>query len=369
MSNERSHLHLHSQEALGSAVRGYEVRDDTIEPPLYFISSDKPGVRWDGVPIRIITDVAPHTESHPAVRYLDKPLFANDNGIIRTLDNRLVNSEDCNPNFLLTLADRISAGDMPYPEEIRAEAAEHIRAVFLDRATPRMFYDDLREFTNVIFKDDDQPETYRITGELFFKSMTTRNILAFDVHDLLHHPLQLAAWPQQFEQISKAGYIAHALPKDHPDAKRLRKLTQLTWLASFEESLITTDGQLVSFGCLNWLSPSETPLDQKPDIRELSLEEQKIAYRWHYLDALKDMFRIGIANAKEFGDDLNWVERLGYGVDDKLRALIESDDPRPFEKLEYTDALSFVVRAPESPEELFANAMKLIEEEFGRAEG
>lgn len=369
MSNERSHIHTHSQEALGSFARRYEVPGDSIEPPLYFISGDKPGMRWDGVPIRIITDVAPHPEAHPASRYLDLPLFANDRGVIRPLENNLVNSEDCNPNFLLTLADRVSTGDMPYPEEIRADAVEHIRSVFLDGATPRMFHDDLLEHTNVIFKDDDRPETYRITGKLFFESMTTRNILAFDIHDLLHHPLQLAAWPEQFEQISKAGYIAHALPKEDEYASRLKKLTQLTWLASFEESLITTDGQLVSFGCLNWLSPSETPLDRKPDIRELSVEDQKIAYRWHYLDALKDMFRIGIANSEQFGEELNWVERLGYGVDDRLKAMIESDDPRPFENLEYEDALSFTVRTPESPEELFANAMKLIEEEFARAEG
>ena len=81
------------------------------------------------------------------------------------------------------------------------------------------------------------------------------------------------------------------------------------------------------------------------------------------------MFRIGIANSKQFGEELNWVERLGYAVDDRLKAMIESDDPRPFENLAYTDALAFEVRTPASPEELFANAMKLIEEEFARAEG
>ncbi|OJU88198.1 hypothetical protein BGO17_04485 [Candidatus Saccharibacteria bacterium 49-20] len=369
MSHEQLHIHTNPQETLGSSRRGYEVRGDSTEPTLYFISGDKPGMRWDGVPIRIITDVAPHPESHPASRYLDEPLFENNKGEIRSLGNRLVNADDCNPSFLLTLADRVSNGDMPYPEEISAEAVEHIRSVFLDGATPRMFHDDLLEYTNIIFKDDDQPETYRITGKLFFESMTTRNILAFDIHDLLHHPLQLAAWPDQFEEISKAGFIAHALPVENEHAKRLKKLTQLTWLASFEESLITTDGQLVSFGCLNWLSPSETPLDRMPDISQLSVEDQKIAYRWHYLDALKDMFRIGIANSKQFGEELNWVERLGYAVDDRLKAMIESDDPRPFENLAYTDALAFEVRTPASPEELFANAMKLIEEEFARAEG
>lgn len=367
--DERFPAPIEAREALDSFEGQYRERDALPEPQLYYISADKPGTRWDGAPIRIITDVAPHAETHPASHYLDQPLFINDNGLIRPHGNRLVNSEDCNPDFLLTFAGRISTGDIPYPDEICADAAEHIRSVFLDRATPRMFYDDLREHANVIFKDDAQPETYRITGELFFKSMTTRNILAFDIHDLLHHPLQLAAWPEQFEYISKAGYIAHALPKDDEHAKRLQKLTQLTWLASFEESLVETNGQLVSFGCLNWLSPSETPLDKKPNIRELSVDEQKIAYRWHYLDALKDMFRIGSTNSKQFGEELNWVEKLGYGTDDALRALIESDDPRPFENLDYNDALLFEVQAPKTPEELFRNAAQLIEEEFMRAQG
>lgn len=369
MSSKWSHEHSHSIEAPGSFGGGAEINRLPSEPPLYFISGDKPGMRWDGVPIRIITHVEPHVEAHPADRYFDQPIFTNENNIIRPHGNRLVNTDGCNPNFLLTLADRVSVGDMPYPEEICAPAVGYIRSVFLDGATPRMLSDSLREYTNVIFKDDDQPETYRITGELFFKSMTTRNILAFDIHDLVHHPLQLAAWPEQFEQISKAGHIAHALPKEDPHAKRLQKLTQLTWLASFEESLITTDEQLVSFGCLNWLSPSETPLDQKPDIRTLSVEEQKIAYRWHYLDAFKDMFRIGIANSKQFGEELNWIEKLGYNVDRKLETLIRSDNPRPFENLKYEDALSFEVRTPASPEELFENAQRLIKEEFTLAQG
>lgn len=337
------------------------------EPQIHYISGDKPGTRWDGVPIRIITDVAPHSEAYPSALHLDLPLFVLNGQSIEPTGNRLVNADGCNPDFLLTLADRIDKGDMPYPEEIREKVVESVRSVFLGGATPRMVHDRLSNFAEVIFKDDADPGTYRITGKLFFESMASKNILAFDIHDLLHHPLQLEAWPNQFQAIAGAGATAHALTNEFEPAKRLKKLTQLMWLASFEESLVTSDGQLVSFGCLNWLSPSETPLDAKPAISSLSIPEQKIAYRWHYLDALKDMFRIQDANSKQFGETLNWLERLGYGMDDKLRALVHSDDPRPFENLAYEDALTFTVTSPASPEELFENALQLIEEEFTNA--
>lgn len=337
------------------------------EPRIYYISGDKPGTRWDGAPIRIITEVTPHEQEHPSSLYLDQPLFVTENVTIQPAGNRLVNTEDCNPDFLLTLIDRVENGDMPYPKELGSNVIETVRMVLLGSATPRDFYDRLSKFTDVIFKDDASPAAFRATGKLFFESMANRKILAFDVHDLLHHPLQLQAWPQQFQAIAGAGAIAHSLPKDFASAKRLQKLTQLTWLASFEESLITTDDQLVSFGCLNWLSPSETPFDTKPNINTLSIPEQKIAYRWHYLDALKDMFRIQNANSQQFGETLNWLEKLGYGMDEELASLVNSDDPRPFENLSYEDALRFTVKTPSSPEALFENALQLIEEEFSGA--
>jgi len=132
MTNQLPHIPTHSPKVVGSFEAGPEANGAPTDPPLYYISADKPGTRWDGVPIRIITGVAPHAEAHPASRYLDQPLFANDGGVIRPLGNQLINSEDCSPNFLLALADRVSTGDMPYPEEIRADTVEYIRSVFLE---------------------------------------------------------------------------------------------------------------------------------------------------------------------------------------------------------------------------------------------
>jgi hypothetical protein len=80
------------------------------------------------------------------------------------------------------------------------------------------------------------------------------------------------------------------------------------------------------------------------------------------------MFRIQNANSIQFGEKLTWLEKLGYSMDDKLTALVNSDDPRPFEKLNYHDALSFDIHTPTSPEQLFANATTLIKEEFNYAQ-
>lgn len=370
MSNEIPSKYTSFQESISMFDEESRYRPPTdSEPSIYYISSDKPGLRWDGAPIRIITEITAHTREHPSSQYLDEPLFKYDQGDIYPSDNRLINSEDCNPVFLVNLVDRLADRDMPYPEEIRQDVIEGVRGVFLEGATPRMFYNNVSDHANLIFKDDVHPETYRATPELFFGSMANKNILAFDIHDLLHHPLQLATWPEQFQYVSKAAYIAQTLPKDFTYRERLQKLTELTWLATFEESLITTNDQLVSFGCLNWLAPSETPFDRVSDIRELSVEEQKIAYRWHYLDALKDMYRIQATNSKLLGKELEWLRKLGYNTDANFEALFLSDEPRPFENLDYYDALRFDIQTPESPEELFANAIQLIEEEFQNAQG
>jgi hypothetical protein len=329
-----------------------------------YISSKEPTLRWDGAPIFTITDIELHNDDHPAKRYLDQALFTQKEGVICSTNNPIINVDDGNPDFLLALADRLANGDIPYPEAIRLKAAASIRDVFLNNATPRMFYECINNYANVIFKDDAHPETYRLDPKLYFRSMAKRNILAFDIHDLLHHPLQLGAWPDQFQYIALAAHLASQLPEADAKAVRLRKATRLAWIACFEESLITIEDQLVSFGCLNWLAPSETPLNKKPNIRTLSVEEQKIGFRWHYIDALKEMYKIDIANSKLIGEKLNWVERLGYNVDQSLKQLIESDDSKPFENLGYYDVLKFNVQAPTSPEELFANAIDLIQKEL-----
>ena len=335
------------------------------EPIIHYISSDIPGKKWDGSPIRIITRVKPHEKKHPSSKYLSRPLFHYSDNTVQTAENPLINSEDCDPVFLLNLADRLAHNDMPYPAEIKDKVVRGIRAVFLEGATPQMFYNDLSQYVDLIFKDDEHPKTYRATAKLFFGTMAKKSILAFDIHDLLHHPLQLSAWPEQFQYISSAASKAHDMQGEHTE--RLKGLTRLVWLATFEESLVALDGQLVSFGCLNWLAPSETPFDKVEDIRLLPVPEQKIAYKWHYLDALKDMYRIQYRNSKSFGTKVEWLERLGYDADRWFIELVSSSDARPFENLDFYDADKFTIQAPPSPEKLFANAIKLIEEEFGAA--
>lgn len=256
---------------------------------------------------------------------------------------------------------------LPYPDELREGVINSIKDLFLRGATPRAFADNLSEFASFIFKDDGRPESYRATAELFFSNMANRKILAFDVHDLVHHPLQLSVWPGQFEFIARAAQLAHTQANTSATSQRLQKLTQLTWLASFEESLILQDEVLISFGCLNWLAPSETPLDNIPDITKLPIDQQRTAYRWHYLDALKDMYRIQFENSKQLGVELNWLERLGYGVDERFMQLCRSSHERPLENLAFSDATTFKIRAPSSPLELFDNSMQLIKDEFNDA--
>lgn len=345
-------------------IKNSQKKMDVHNPKMCFISSKEGIVRWDGKPIYTITGVEVHNHKHPASVYLDQPMFEQSKTGISSTRNPIINTDDCNPSFLLSLAERVLAGDIPFPEAIKTRAMGSIYEVFLNNATPRMLYENLKEYAEFLFKDDSNPDIYRIEPRLYFKSMSKRNILAFDIHDLLHHPLQLAVWPHQFQYLATAAYLASELSDENKGSLRIKKLTRLCWIACFEESLITMDNQIVSFGCLNWLSPSETPLNKMGDIRELSKADQMIGFRWHYLDTIKELYKLEATNSTLLNKNLNWIEMLGYGVDSKFQELIRSDNPRPFENLSFYDALDFSIETPKSPEELFDNAIELIRKEL-----
>jgi len=323
-------------------------------PTICYISSKKPKMRWDGKPIFTITGIEIYKNAPDSERYLDQPI----------INNPLINTEDFNPDFLLSFADRLKAKDIPFPEIIRQRTIETIYDLFINNHTPRMYHEKVSKFAKVIFKDNSEPETYRLSPTLFFKSFAKKQVLAFDVHDLLQHPLQMEAWPKQFSYVTMNAYLACELSKKDPKYLRLKKLGIFIWNVCFEESLITLENELISFGCLNWLAPSETPFNRIENFRSCTVEEQKIGFKWHYVDALKELYKLESKFAQSLNQELNWLKKLGYDADDEFMNLVRSTSSKPFENLDFRDVLKFKITTPKSPEELFDNAIKLIQEEL-----
>ena len=324
-------------------------------PKTGLISSSIPSEKYDGSPMRIITEVSECHDDNEWRSLLDTPC----------LDNPLINRSDCNPDFIRHHAADLSTNNIPYVESMRTRVVERVSAVFEHDATPRMLASDFQDNIDFIFKDPSQPDVYRVASNLFFHSMSNKNILSFDIHDLVHHPIQLELWPEEFTSISGFAYASHsATSLDVPTADRLKRLSQLVWLATFEESLINTGDNLISFGCLNWLAPSETPADAIGSYSDIDMDTRSIAYKWHAIDALKDMYRVQLKHSRELGHELDWIEQLGYVLPDWFKSMCQSPEPRPLVHFNFEDAVNISIPAPQSPEELFQRALHLIEREI-----
>lgn len=348
------------RESFADIGRRYNTPEHTYDNPIFMHYVDRwsNGVKYDGSDMMVIETIQRHESDHYSSRYLDEPAY----------NNLLINSGDCNPEFIRAFAKGVHDGYLDYVPELKEDLAGKVSALFEHGATPRTLVADYSKDDMVfVFKDDAEPDAYRITSGIFYESMSFKKILAFDIHDLVQHPIQLKRWPNQFCDMAKFAFQSYNLPNSK-ERDRLVKLSQLIWLATFEESLIDRGNGMFSFGCLNWLAPSETPYEQVDDINMLNTDDLRVAYKWHSVDALKDMYRIELSSKKEIGDEsITWLSKLGYTLDPWLIHLSESSDKKPLLPLDFYACESMQIAAPSTPEELFSNAYQLIEEELRNA--
>lgn len=336
-----------------------------LELPVYFISGTEEGRNFDGSARYNITELTRQDGSIPCSEYLDYPLFItpDDDTTPQLANNPLINASDCSPDLLISIGQNMITGNIPMPEAFRRPMIERIGAVLLNSATPNHLMADLAESVSFIPKDDAQPNTYMAAAGLFFRSLADKQILAFDVHDIAQHALQLSLYPDAFTTVARTASIAYNQSNQSQSDISACQLSAFVWGTAFEEAVIQQENALTSYGCLNWLAPGDTPTDYIPSFRELSPDEQKLAYRWHCLDAIKDLYRKQHAFGQEHGAKLDWMEQLGYDANDEFLDLCDSKDPVPFKPLAFADANRLEVSAPSTPEELMENAVALLQRE------
>lgn len=335
-----------------------------LDVPVYSISKTRLSKSFNGSPREDILEVTLHEGPHHSSRFLDQTLFSYDrsSNIVVSSQNPSVNTRDCSPDMLLSLANGIVEGRYPVVDEIRDSMLGKIGGALLGGATPRILMADTSDSIDFIYKDDARPDIYMATPQLFFGSIAVGQMLAFDVHDIAQHATQISEWPDVAHEITSVAHAAFTNTSLDKDETLFRqRLSSFAWSVGFEESVLNCDGELFSFGCLNWLAPGDTPADFV-QLDKLTADEQRIAHRWHYLDAIKDLYRKQYKSSKRLGTEFDWMEQLGYDGNSRFMDLCRSADPLPFVSLDFSDADMLEVTAPSTPQMLFKNAIKLLQD-------
>lgn len=317
------------------------------------------------MPIGIITGIEQSEDDKQSQPYLDQALFTKQEGDFAPTNNPIINFSKCNPAFIENFGQGIANDTLPYVDVLRDKVAERISAVFHANATPRMLASDVAGDVDFIFKNAADSESHLVTPRLFFGNLSKKKLLAFEVHDIMHYSLQLATWPDELTTISGMIHDAYS-DEGSRDTRRLKQLGQVVWRATFEDSILSKNEQLFSFGCLNWLAPNATPASNMTNLQAAPDDVQRVAYQWHYLSALLYMYRMQNQSSQEFNTDTDWLEKLGYTVDEEFQKLCRSEDPAPLEKLDFWDAPEFTIRTPQTPKALFDSAIKLLRESSDR---
>lgn len=347
---------------------------DDVEYPLhqvtdYSLSSKESN---DGTVHEIARSLLRHNGTHPAQAHLDKPLWTWNGSLaeptFNATNNPIINTTWCSPQATVNLATGIIDGTLPCTPEIKDKMLERIGATFFAEATPRALMAGLDNEVGFVCRDDEYPLMHVASAPLFFGAIASKKLLALDIHDVTHHAIQMQQWPEFFSRVGAIGY--KAFEKDtsgqlsnSPNARLARHLIGLVIDAVFEESLLNDDkNQLYSFGCLNWLSPRDTPASELGSTRNLSDEQLSTSQRWHALYAVKDHYRTQRRASEDLGRPLDWVSRLGYDADKKFKRLAEIPHPAPLANLAINDAYHIEIKAPSTPDELIKNAAALLDD-------
>lgn len=350
-------------------VERYGERDSTINHPLSVIEGHRPGsTRNDGTYLDIVTSIAMTEEDHPSRRWMDEPLVAWNGSVdepnFEKVLNPIMNMSECSPMAIARLAENIMNSNVPCTPEIEDGMLDRIGAVIFAGATPRMLAESLQgDDLGFIIKDEANVAVHAVSARLFYSMLAEKKLFIFDIHDIAHHALQIQLWPEFFTELGAMSYEAYE-SDDEPTRRVLiaRHVSTLVVDAVFEDSVIARGDELHSFGCLNWLSPRDTPVAGPEFIANPSWEYQQLVRRWHALYGVKDLYRTQRQASERLGMELNWVERLGYSADERFRQISEQAISAPFAEHAVDAAYDFSVQAPGSPTELIANATSLLED-------
>lgn len=308
-------------------------------------------------------------------RAMNEPVFQWNGSVkdpvVESASNQLLNSSDCFPPSLTVLA-------MDYVEQgygrgttIYDQFVKKVGALFYGGATPRDFQVDAsRGGTSLHFADHKESPVAEFghvaSGKLLYGVITRGGLPAFDIHDITHHASQMNTYGDFYRWL--AGQATHEVMQS-PDMLRQRRLIRSTLLTTLEHSIVEAENGAQSFGCLNWQAPRKSVLAAGVSKRnEFRVNDYVFGAQdinlWSAVRAIASIYREQLEAEELLGTKLNWMTAMGYGMDKELLARV-----RPFTSYDYSDltfdaARKATLKVPATPEELFDNCRRLVEEEM-----
>lgn len=311
----------------------------------------------------------------PHIRAMNEPVFRW-NGSVRDpivthADNTLINSSDCFPPSLTVLASDYVAQGFGGGVTVYDQFVKKVGALFYTEATPRDFQlDASRNGVALHFADHGKSPiaTYGhvASGQLLYGLIRDGELPAFDIHDITHHASQMGLYGEFYRWLT-----AHATDEvmASPAKQRHRRLIRSVLLTTLEHSVVEAEQGAQSFGCLNWQAPKKSVLSMgvsKRDefiVNDYPFGAQDINL-WSAVRAIASIYREQIEAEELLGVKLNWMKAMGYDMDQELLSRV-----RPFCSYDYSDLAFDSVRkaklvVPSTPEDLFENCRRLVDEEF-----
>lgn len=319
----------------------------------------------DGTRLATATSLFNVGTEHLSQSWLDEPLFKWNGSTIdpkfRTQYNPTLGTKECSALSTVSIACAIVDETLHAEPTLRDTIVKRVGATFFAKASPRILMDSIASDIGFICKDDSTPDIHSVSAQIFFGSIAMRKIVAFDLHDIAHHSAQVRQWPDFYGRLGSFAHSAFTSANNDEETQLKRSLSVLLSDATFEECILEDTGNLFSFGCLNWLSPRGTPVSRRNLSPFDAADDFHLLHRWHMLFALKDLYRTQADASRKLGVKLDWIEALGYDADPEFVRISENQVNSPLSELKVSDAYNFTIRAPQTSNELFTNAKKLLE--------
>jgi hypothetical protein len=323
----------------------------------------------------VISDMTPIPAKLPHIRAINEPVFhwngSIEDPVVTNAENPLINSSDCFPPSLTVLASDYVEQGFGEGTTVYDQFVKKVGALFYAEATPRDFQlDASRHDIALHFADHKESPIaeygHVASGKLLYNTIRDGGLPAFDIHDIAHHASQIGTYGEFYRWLT-----AHATDEVmvSPDKQRQRRLIRSVLLTSLEHSVVEAEQGAQSFGCLNWQAPKKSVLSKgvsKRDefnINDYSFGAQDINL-WSSVRAIASIYREQIEAEELLGVKLNWMEAMGYGMDKELLSRVKPFCSYDYSDLTFDSARRANLVVPSSPEELFENCRRLVEEEF-----
>lgn len=288
--------------------------------------------------------------------------------VVHRGNNSLINSSDCFPPSLSVLAMDYADKGYGNGSTVYDLFVQKVGALFFNNATPQDFQNDAASNgISLHFPDPStspSSETVHIaSGKLLYKTMQEGGLPAFDIHDITHHASQMAQYGEFYRWLVEQ---ATDEVMGDPNRRLAKRAIRSVLLTTLEHSIVSGDDGPQSFGCLNWQAPHKSVLSTGVSKRaEYRINDYPIGAQdinlWSSIRAIGSIYREQLEAQKLTNSPVNWMEELGYSMDQELLERIKPGQTYTYADLTFDAARRATLIVPKSPEELFSNATAVIE--------